>query len=97
MRLREKESNKTDDRDEAYEGRIQAEKEEEREKGGTNSPSTSKFFRKVQGVGHYRGSHTPFASLPLLRRAHVNHNALGWPLGETFGLRTRRKLKIYPL
>jgi len=55
-----------------------------------NSPSTPKFFREVRGVGHYRGSHTSFTSLPLLCRAHVNHNALECPSGETFVLRTSR-------
>jgi len=89
--VREKKSDKMngEDRDEAYEEKNQAEKEGQEEEREDNSPSIPKFFREVQGVGHYRGSHTSFTSLPLLHRA-LNHNVLECPPGETFGLRTSR-------
>jgi len=70
-RVRKKESDKIDreNRDEAYKERNQIEEEEEEVgKREDNSPSTLKFFKEVRGVGHYRGSHTSFTSLPLLGR-----------------------------
>lgn len=79
---------------------IKRKKEEQEEGAGEredNSPSTPKFFREVRGVGHYRGSHTSFASLPLLRRSSKPQRS--WmPAGQNFrATYVRRELKIYPL
>lgn len=92
-RVHEKESNKIyrEDRDEAYEERNQIEEEEKQEKGRTTHLRLQSFSKKCKAsaitVDHIP---TSFTSLPVLGRAHVNHNVLGFFPGKTFGLRTSR-------
>lgn len=85
-----------EDRDEAYEEKNQAKKEGQEEEREDNSPSIPKFFREVRGVGHYRGSHTSFTSLPLLHRA-LNHTTFLNARRAKLSDYVRRELKIYPL
>lgn len=66
-------------------------------KGGQLTFDSKVFQRETRGVGHYRGSHTSFTSLPLLGRAHVNHSVLGCPRRAKLSGYVRRELKIYPL
>lgn len=82
-----------ENRDEAYEERDQAEGEEEesaRRRDRTTHLRLQSFSEKCEASAITVDHIPPFTSPPLLRRAHVNHSALGCPPGETFGLRTSR-------
>lgn len=66
------------------------------ERKGKTTHLRLQSFSEVRGVGHYRGSHTSFTSLPPPPSGSKPQRS--WmPAGRNFRANVRRELKIYPL